>query len=193
MKTLCSAALISIVSFTPSLAAGPFGFEQGALPADYGCVKSKSEGVYTCDAPKPHPAFETYVVQAEEAVGICWVKGIGLTIATSGSGTSLRSKAEEIAGQIASTYGKYTDTSNTVTIGSIWDKYEDWTMASLKQELIYFFQWKLTGAKQLNNVETIFVSAKASGKNEGYPIVEFAFTNEAKCEAAKKKREAGSF
>lgn len=193
MKTIFLAALISIVSFTPSLAAGPFGFEQGASPSDYGCVKSKSDGIYTCDAPKPHPAFETYAVQAEEGVGICWVKGIGFNIATSSTGSALRSKAEEIAAQIASTYGEHTDSTNTVTSGSIWDKYEDWTMASLKQELLYFFQWKLTGAKQLNNVEMIFVSAKATSRNEGYPLVEFSFTNEAKCEAAKKKREAGSF
>lgn len=193
MKTVFSAALISFALVTPSFAAGPFGFEQGASPVDYGCVKSKTEGVYFCEAPKPHPAFEKYAVQAEEGVGICWVKGIGVTIPTSGSGVALKSEAEEIASQIATTYGSHTDSSDRVTLGSIWDAYEDWTMASLKQELLYYFQWNLDGPKQINNVATIFVSAKASSKNEGYPIAEFAFTNEAKCEAAKKTREAGSF
>jgi hypothetical protein len=193
MKTFFVAAATLMVSISPTLAAGPFGFEQGASPTEYGCVKTKSDGIYTCDAPKPHPAFEKYAVQAEEGIGICWVKGIGKDLTTSGSGTALRGKAEEIASQIASTYGKYTDSSDTVTTGSIWREYEDWTMASLKDELIYYFQWKLMGAKQLNGVKTIFVSARATGRNEGFALAEFAFKNEDQCDAAKKKREAGAF
>lgn len=193
MRILLSAVLISFLCLNPVFAAGPFGFEQGHSPSEYRCVKSTTEGIFTCDAPKPHPAFETYAVQAEENIGICWVKGIGKDLTTSGSGIALRGKAREIADQISTTYGAYTSSDDTVMSGSIWDDFEDWTMANLKDELIYFYQWDLKGQKQVNGVKTIFVSAKASGKNEGFPIAEFAFTNEPQCDAAKKKREAGAF
>lgn len=193
MKTIILAALVSVVVFGQAVAAGPFGFEQGASPDSYGCVKTNSEGMFTCDAPKPHPAFETYAVQAEQGIGICWVKGIGKDLITSGSGIPLRNKAEEISDQISSTYGKYTESVDKITTGGIWDDFEDWTMASLNAELIYYYEWTLSKDKQVNNVKSIFVSAKATGRNKGFPLAEFSFSNEELCDAAKKKREAGAF
>ncbi len=64
--------------------------------------------------------------------------------------------------------------------GSIWNEPEDWMMASLKDELMYGYTWDQRNMP--NNVKTIFLSAGAMSRDEGYILVEFAFNNEKDCE-----------
>ncbi len=162
----------------------------GENPDTVGCKPTEIAGVYRCATlPKPHSAFEFYAVKSTPETGICWVKGIGTDIDTNAAGSSIRSKVDELGEQIALTYGK-SEHDDWLMPGSIWSDYEDWMMGLLKDERIYAYKWS-DPAK--NALVLVYLSASASNSTTAYPVVEFSFSNKAKCDELIKKQEAGSF
>ena len=65
--------------------AGPFGLNMGmSLKEIGGKPKKIANGKYEIvDIPKPHSAFESYIVQVSPKSGLCWIKAISKDIATS--------------------------------------------------------------------------------------------------------------
>ena len=149
-------------------------------------------GKWRCDVPRPHSAFDTYIVQGHPSTGVCWVKGMTPSIDTNSFGSQLRSKVDEIAAQLNEVYGKGNDRSFLMS-GSIWTESEDWMMSLLKEERYYSREWPAAAGTPLpNHLKTIYLFAKATQSSKGYVGLEYAFENEGECEKAIKAEEKGA-
>ena len=78
--------------------------------------------------PKPHPAFEFYILQIAPESGLSWIKAIGNDIPTNGFGNSINSAFLEMEGKLKNTYGKC-ERTDLLLQGSIWNEPQDWMMA----------------------------------------------------------------
>ncbi|MBB2753345.1 UNVERIFIED_ORG: hypothetical protein GGI57_004067 [Rhizobium aethiopicum] len=184
------AAVAVVTAGIAQASEGPFGVSMGESPDVLGCKPIESPGFYRCATlPKPHPAFEFYVVKSTAETGICWVKGIGTDINTNPSGSSIRSKVDDLKEQVALSYGK-PEHDDWLMSGSIWGNYEDWMMGLLKEERIYAYKWSHPSK---NDLILVYLGATASNSSSAYPVVEFSFSNKDKCDELIKKKEAGSF
>ncbi|NCA71008.1 MAG: hypothetical protein EOM91_13050 [Sphingobacteriia bacterium] len=87
--------------------AGPFGFEFGENVSIYQCPELPGNpGYYKCiKAPKPHSAFESYVLKASNSHGICWIKAIGRDINDNSFGSSTKAEVNNLASQLEKKYG----------------------------------------------------------------------------------------
>ena len=128
--------LISILVVTEAMA-GPFGLEKGMSLKDIGGKPEKvGHGIYKLSSvPKPHSAFEAYVVRISPKGGLYWIKAIGKDIATSTYGVELKSAFNEMEEKLGATYGKH-KTMDFLMPGSIWNEPNDWMMGLIKKERI---------------------------------------------------------
>ncbi len=179
----------------PAFAGEPFGFDVGKHPKTYGFCKKMKKNSYwwnCASAPRPHSAFETYLLQYVEGVGICIIKGIGATIQNDSYGTSLRSKIDELHGQLAKKYGTG-EKNDFLKTGSIWDKANEWTIAIEKNERLYAYVWRTKdGFRPVENVIRLVVAAQAVSRS-GYAAVEFHLASNTACEKKISEEEAKAF
>ena len=71
--------LIIFLFITAGLHAGPFGLEMGMTIDEIDADATElSPGLYQLPkVPKPHSAFEAYIVKIGPKSGLCWIKAIG--------------------------------------------------------------------------------------------------------------------
>ena len=122
-------------------------------------------------APKPHPAFEDYVLVFSPAQGLLKIGAFGKDIETTVFGTELRSAYQEMKVALAAAYG----TPRAVEYlpsGSIWKEPEDWMMGLLKKERTISALWE--GALK-NNLNDIVLEALASSQTKGYLELTYEF------------------
>jgi hypothetical protein len=189
-------ATIAVALFPVGLAAqeegGPFGTKMGDNPLSYGCVPHSTKGYFRCDSlPASHPGMDYYIIQAEDGIGTCWVKGMGKDLTTNSRGSAIRTAVDDLADQITVSYGK-PETIDYLSRGSIWDEPGDWMMGLLKDERTYAYIWDEGGSYKAN-VISVFVGASAVRSDTAYAVVEFSYSNLDKCEAALKTRESSVF
>lgn len=195
------AAIVSVVvaSFvsTESRADGPFGISMGidasTLP---GCSLSSSghPGMYLCKSvPKPHPDIEEYFIFSPRDVGICRIVAVGRDISDSGNGGRTRQKTDEIAAQIATSYGQWTKRWDFLHVGALFTEDVYWLMAVRKDERTYGYVWSDGNFASKNAVKELMVTAKASKSDTGYVSIQFDFSNRDKCDESKKKSEGAVF
>ena len=124
-------AVPAVLSLASKASAGALGMQSGEKPARYGCAAVPSNpGFDGCPPPpKPHSAFEDYVVKASEQVGICWIKGIGKDISDNGYGVGTRSVVVDLKSQLAKKYGAGPEKTDFPLPGSIWKDPDDCLMA----------------------------------------------------------------
>lgn len=154
--------------------ASGFGIQMGKSPSEYGCqAVTGSTGVYYCDAPKPHSAFENYAVRASDKHGICWVKGIGKDVADNGYGSSTKLKHSELQGALSKAYGEISETSDFIIPGALWDDADEWLMSIKQNQRVYSVAWQnleMPGKPKLNQ---IYLGVNATGSSEGYLALEY--------------------
>lgn len=164
---------------------GPFGLQMGASCNEVGTelveiapCKYKASVV-----PKPHSAFESYVLQIAPSAGLCWVKAIGHTIATSNFGIELRSAFDTMEVKLAATYGKH-EKMDFLMPESIWNEPRDWMSGLQHKERHLMAVWSAEhGSNLIDSIETVALVASALGSNEGFISVEYAFENASVAEA----------
>lgn len=162
---------------------GPFGLVIGSPVEQFDCMESGTDSIYRCTPSNPHPAFEIYAVKASSSHGICWIKAIGTDISDNGRGTNTKSKTDEIAAQVASVYGNWTDNFDFLSVGSIWDESDEWLMGMVQNDRYYGFTWGVEdGYEPQKNVVSVYVGADATRSNVGYVVAEFSGSNLAECE-----------
>lgn len=174
---------------------GPFGFKMGSNPTEYaGCNLLKTNGYYLCNtAPKAHSAFGEYVLLAADGFGICWVKGLGVKFSADAFGVVVKSKVNEISGQVSAKYGpgKLTD---LLLSGSIWKEPKYWMVGLLKNERIYGTKWEDTDKlRDFPDIGSIFVGPVASSSDTASIVVEFYGKNFESCKVAASKNDSSKF
>lgn len=183
-KIVAVSFLISILFVTEAMA-GPFGLEKGMSLKDIGGKPEKvGHGIYKLSSvPKPHSAFEAYVVRIAPKGGLYWIKAIGKDIATSAYGLELKSAFSEMEEKLGATYGKH-KTMDFLMPDSIWDEPNDWMMGLIKKERILAAIWeKSEGSSLPSDIESIGLIASPSAGDKGYIAIEYSFTNKDTCEA----------
>jgi hypothetical protein len=183
--------VLSTIATCGSAWAGPFGLEKGmTLQQIGGKPEQLAPGKYRISTvPKPHSAFETYVVEIGPHTGLCWIKAIGKTVPTSVYGSDLRTRFEDLRGRLADTYGN-ADSIDRLLPGSIWNEPKDWMMALVKKERVLLAIWsQKSGAKLPPDIKSVGIAARALSTESGDIAVEYAFTNETECDAELAKAE----
>jgi len=176
--------LISILFVTEAMA-GPFGLEKGMSLKEIGGKSEKiGHGVYKLSSvPKPHSAFEAYIVKVAPKGGLCWIKAIGKDIATSSYGIDLISAFSEMEEKLGATYGKH-ETMDFLMPGSIWNEPNEWMMGLIKKERVLAALWeKSEGSSLPSDIEQIGLIASSISCDKGYIAIEYSFTNKEACEA----------
>jgi hypothetical protein len=123
--------------------AGPFGLEMGMSLKDIGGKPEKvGPGKYKLtNVPRPHSAFGMYVVQVAPVGGLCWIKAIGKTLATSSYGIELKSALKKMEQKLEASYGKH-KTIDFLMPGSYWDEPRDWMTGLIKKERVFGAIWE---------------------------------------------------
>jgi len=164
---------------------GPFGLWRGMSTHEFegnmeqiGPFKFKIES-----PPKPHSAFEFYVLQISPGAGLSWVKAVGTTIATSGFGTELQAAFESMEAKLINAYGRNSKI-DLLRTGSIWNEPREWMQALQKRERLLGATWdQETGAKLSDSLSAIYLGATAVDTEAGYIVIEYSFDNIAQAEA----------
>ena len=168
---------------------GPFGFS-------FGTDISKVEGAKLLEGktalysvaspPKPHPDFESVVLEAYPGVGICIIRGIGRDLEGDGAGVQIRTKVDSLAEALATKYGK--PKKNDVCSGSeISCQEQFWVMNMTNGERWYGHSWETANAvMKQNGIGEITLAARAADIQTTYPVLEFLSANKAQCAAAAK-------
>ncbi len=183
-KTIILIVLFGLFIVSNAIA-GPFGLEMGMPLKEIGGEPEKiSHGKYRLtNVPKPHSAFEAYVVQVAPKGGLCWIKAIGKDIRTSSYGHELKSAFSDMEERLESAYGKHKK-MDILFSGSIWDEPRDWMMSLIKKERILASVWdESKGSNLPSDLKKIGLIASPSARDKGYISIEYSFTNEDSCEA----------
>lgn len=198
MKHTLAIAILGLVLMGQSYAAGPFGFEKGMTIGQITQVLGKdslkkvsggSAMWETATAPKPHSAFDKYLLVISPTDGLLKVIAEGKDIETGDSGIELREAYKEIVDAISAKYGASKDKLEGCS-GSGCESSDMW-MFSLREKNRYV----MTYWKPANNadVSTIGVEALALGMNKGYVECTFEFDGFSKYATEQKAKQNDSF
>ncbi len=174
--------------------AGPFGLHMGMSVKKIGGKPEKiAPGKYKLvKVPKPHSAFEMYVVKIAPKGGLCWIKAIGKDISTSSYGFELKSAFNKMKGKLEKSYGKH-ETTDLLMPKSIWNEPNEFMTAMIKKERFLMAIWnRAKGSKLPHNLEEIGLIALPGGREKGYLAIEYSFTNEESCDAELAAQEDGA-
>lgn len=158
---------------------GPFGLEMGMSMAEFNepldeIVPGK---FYTKTVPKPHSAFESYVLAITQNHGLFWVKGIGKTIQTNPYGIEVLAEFDSIKSKLEKKYGKH-DLADFLMLDSIWNEPRDWMQGILNGERVLMAQWAPKyGSILSESLVSIALLASASDTSSGHIVVEYSFKN----------------
>lgn len=196
MKSVLSHAVILLIVFAcaPVIAAGPFGLSMGMTidQIDPNAVEIGPGKYKIISVPKPHSAFEFYVVQVGPTMGLSWIKAVGKDISTSAYGIELRSAFTDMEAKLTKVYGTGNRTDYLLP-DSIWDEPNDWMMSLIQKERYLMTLWDAdSGATLKNDLAMVGVLASPNSTTEGYISVEYYFTNNDASEAeAEELEDAG--
>jgi hypothetical protein len=176
------AFVAAVVTATPVFA-GAFGVEMGAKPAALGAKPMASDNPgplrrYTLDtAPKPNSAFESYVLFATTATGVCKITAIGRDHEGDINGLDLRGQFEEFSKLLTDKYGA-SEAFDYLKAGSIWNDPQDFAMALKQKERSLVSFWaSSTGAKLPGDLVGISLEGHASGPSATYLTLSYEFAN----------------
>lgn len=177
-------AIAGLISATSAIA-GPFGLDMGmALKNIPGKREDLGNGMYKfTSVPKPHSAFEAYVVQVSPKHGLCWIKAVGKDIPTNVYGIELKSAFNDMKGRLEKTYGQH-DTTDFLMPDSIWNESNEFMMGMHLKQRYLMALWDAENNSDLtDNLRAIGLVASANGRDQGYISIEYSFQNEEACEA----------
>jgi len=157
---------------------GPFGFERGMTRAQVIALvgkdavdskDSQGDSLWLYTAPKPHPAFDSYLLSISPEHGLLRIVGSGKTIEVGDAGSDLKEAFDTIVKAVAQKYGKPTDTHDFCTGGAECDSERFWMMSLQDKNRVLSTVWVLD-ANPVNEVKAISVQAKALSINKGYVV-----------------------
>jgi hypothetical protein len=199
MKRMLMLMFLGAVLVGRSFAAGPFGFEKGMtaeqltkllgqntlkpIPGNPGAWKATT-------APKPHPAFEEYLLIISPKDGLLKVVAVGKDIQTGDSGAELQSAYADIVAGVTGKYGQPRDKLDGCNGGTGCDTSQMWMLSLLEKNRYLMTTWS---PNTISNVHTIGVEAVALKLNEGYVSCAFEFDGFHEYVEAQKEKQNDSF
>jgi hypothetical protein len=169
---------------------GPFGLQAGLSKAQVeqmlGASLQPIEGATflftTRKLPKPHPSFESYALLVTPGTGLCQIRAIGADIASSSHGLDLRGAFDSMYSSLSEIYG-HGQKLDQLLPGSIWHDPQDWMMGLLKKERILQAEWSAgSGSTMRNNLQEVYLVAKATSGDTGYLLLQYNFSNDPQCQ-----------
>jgi hypothetical protein len=158
---------------------GPFGLSMGmSLEEIEGEPKEVAPGKFAFSTvPKPHSAFEVYVLQITPKCGLSWIKGIGHTIQTSCYGAELLAVFDSMETKLSAAYGKHNRTDFLMP-GSIWDKPREWMQSFLLKERHLMTVWSSEHGSNLgNSIKSVALAVGVVDETSGYILLEYSLDN----------------
>lgn len=182
------------LSATPSMEAlRPFGFRFGTPRKELERFVSVPEvgGVYaTTRAPEPHPDFKTYLLVADDSVGLCKVGAHSVPITINPFGEQVKRRFREFKEDLVERYGKG-EHIDMLTPGSIWDEPRDWAMAMVKEERSVLSLWsKANGDRLPPNIANLGIKITALSVDRAMIVAEYESIDASGCLARLKKARA---
>jgi len=185
-QKIVAVLILTSILFVTEAMAGPFGLEKGMSLEDIGGnpIKISDTGHYMLSSvPKPHSAFETYIVRVAPTGGLFWIRAVGKEIRTNSYGIELKSAFVEIEEKLKATYGKNTRLDSLLP-GSAWNKPNQWMMGLIKTERVLMSLWlEAEGSTLPPDLRSIGLMAVGASENTGKIHLEYEFSNRASCEA----------
>lgn len=158
---------------------GPFGLSAGQPLSS---IAGNSKEVAPCkylvsEVPKPHSAFENYILQISPKAGLSWIKALGPALTTSSYGHELQAAFESMLKKLEATYGKPSK-YDFLMQDSIWNEPRDWLQALLIKERVLGAEWKATGSQHLKGgIVGVYLFANAIDTSSGSISIEYSFWN----------------
>jgi hypothetical protein len=173
---------------------GPFGLWMGMSLGEFETapIEVAPTKYRVTTVPKPHSAFESYVLQITPMNGLAWIKAIGHTIHTSAYGIELRTAFEVMEKKLSATYGKEKKT-DILLHDSIWNEPRDWMQSILSRERFLMTEWSAANGSSLpETLSSVALITGAIDTENGYIAIEYSFENaeEAETEIAAAEDEA---
>ena len=177
---------IVVICCLPGTAdAGPFGLDMGMSKAQAGVsLDAEDMGGHRfkiTKVPRPHSAFEAYVLRITPTHGLCYLEAIGKAIDTSVDGERLRDQFNELAAALENRYGQH-KRQDFLRAGSILDEPRDWMSGLANKERVLAIRFdKEEGSTLSYGVTSAFLSAAALSRTKGYLNLEYSFGNYEAC------------
>jgi len=171
-----------ILFFCTSLFAGPFGLEMGMSLKDIGKEPLKGGvGNYYMfkELPKPHSAFNVYLLQIAPKEGLYSISAMGKYITCSPDGFQLKNAFNNLKETLENNYGKCVMLEK-LSAGSIWDEPGDWMMSIAKEHRFYMASWDKDESLP-PDLKKIILSVSATSQNSGFVILRYDFINSDSC------------
>lgn len=173
---------------------GPFGLEMGMSMSEFNepLDEIAPRKFYTKIVPKPHTAFESYVLTITPKHGLSWVKAIGKTIQTNPYGIEVQTEFSSMKSKLEKKYGKH-DLMDFLMLDSIWNEPRDWMQGVCNGERVLMAQWAPKYGSVLGeSLVSVALVVSASDTSSGYISIEYSFenTNEAELEFSALEDEA---
>ena len=178
-----SKCLFSVVFllFCIGLFAGPFGLEMGMSLEDIGSKPVQNIGVsYEFkEVPKPHSAFDFYILQIAPKGGLYCITAIATSITCSPNGFQLKNEFDNLKEILEKNYGECYMLDG-LSPGSIWDEPGDWMMSIAKEHRFYMASWDKDESLP-PDLKKIILSVSATSQNSGFVILRYDFINSDSC------------
>jgi hypothetical protein len=176
-------------------AEGPFGFKKGLTQEEIELmtgisldpIASRKNTYISSTVPKPHRAFNNYLLTIGQTTGLCSVRAVGKDIETSGYGIQIKIEFNSLESVLAEIYGIGEKTDQLLP-DSIWKDAGDWMMGMVKKDRYLLTQWegKVESQTLENQLESIILAARASNSGSGYLLLEYIFNNSEQCDNEEK-------
>lgn len=194
----CALALAtSYLGFLPTAvlaqkepASGPFGLRMGMTAAEVRELPGVSQRdpdyrplVFEVEqVPKPHDAFEGYLLIVSEKVGLCKIVGLGETIGVKPEGKELQTAFREMEEAIGKKYGRHL-TRDDLDPSSRLRGRDQW-MAALhgKDRRLTAFWDEEERSELKDDIMAIVLDARTLSEKEGFLRLGYSFKNWTRCE-----------
>lgn len=160
----------------------PFGIELGSPTSELEVLESFGGGRFVIAPPRPHPAFETYVVESSDRLGVVWVKAIGFTMDNDAYGNGVQLRHEELRGQLSKRYGS-PEMVDWIVSEALWKDSREWVMSLTQNERFYYARWERPSIP--SDLESVYLGVGTDGNFASWLVLEYASAHMKEVEAAR--------
>ncbi len=183
LKLAMAAALVA--TSLPAKAQEAFGIRMGQATSTLKVLKHPTATIYEVAPPRPNDEFDSYMVVATPASGVCKVAASGKDIPDDNYGLEVRSHFDRFEAILNSKYGRGKK-FDFLHAGSIWDEPNDFSMALKKKERSLSKFWdREEGSTLPLGLRSVSLQAKSVVMGTNYLSIVYEFDNLDSCMAAK--------
>lgn len=151
----------------------PFGIDFYAAIDKFEVLEELGEAKYVVSPPKPHPSFDTFIVQATPTLGVVWVKALSPIISDDAYGNLTIQAMEKLHKQLSMRYGPG-ELTDFLMYDSIWSEPRDWASGLAANERSYFYSWENSKISNLpDDILTIYLGAIGVGGGDTRVSLEY--------------------